>query len=193
MGSETSPRSVGSIAQCTAGVRGAAIRRVRSRPRRGTLRVAAWRPPDRSRRPRPRPTRSTPVRGCASGARDRPVRGRRSRRARGRRRAVVRPLDEHGGRTRTAATVVDDYTMQRKRPPTASVDVTVFAVPHRSNNAQGPSGLQDAEHEEDSKRDTDGDSRCSPGKIRVLREPTTEKRPLPRERDQRSHEQNGLD
>ena len=32
-----------------------------------------------------------------------------------------------------AETVVDEYTMRRKRKPTASVDVTVFAVPHRSN------------------------------------------------------------
>ena len=31
-----------------------------------------------------------------------------------------------------AETVVDAYKMQRKRPPTASADVTVFAVPHRT-------------------------------------------------------------
>ena len=31
-----------------------------------------------------------------------------------------------------AETVVDEYTMQRKHPPTATVDVTVFAVPHRT-------------------------------------------------------------
>jgi len=34
----------------------------------------------------------------------------------------------------SAETVVDAYTMQRKRKPTASVDVTVFAVPHRSTD-----------------------------------------------------------
>jgi len=33
-----------------------------------------------------------------------------------------------------AETVVGAYTMQRKRKPTASVDVTVFAVPHRAND-----------------------------------------------------------
>ncbi|MGM0447250.1 MAG: transposase [Methanobacteriota archaeon] len=32
-----------------------------------------------------------------------------------------------------AETVADEYTMQRKRNPTASVDVTVFAVPHRTS------------------------------------------------------------
>jgi len=32
----------------------------------------------------------------------------------------------------SAETVADEYTMQRKRKPTASVDVTVFAVPHRT-------------------------------------------------------------
>ena len=32
-----------------------------------------------------------------------------------------------------AEAVADEYTMQRKRKPTASVDVTVFAVPHRTS------------------------------------------------------------
>jgi len=32
----------------------------------------------------------------------------------------------------SAETVADEYTMQRNRKPTASVDVTVFAVPHRT-------------------------------------------------------------
>ena len=32
-----------------------------------------------------------------------------------------------------AETVADEYTMQRKCNPTASVDVTVFAVPHRTS------------------------------------------------------------
>lgn len=32
-----------------------------------------------------------------------------------------------------AETIVDAYQMQRKRPPTASVDITVFAVPHRTD------------------------------------------------------------
>ncbi|WP_152042659.1 hypothetical protein [Salinigranum salinum] len=32
-----------------------------------------------------------------------------------------------------AKTVVDAYQMQRKRPPTASTDVNVFAGPHRTN------------------------------------------------------------
>ncbi len=31
-----------------------------------------------------------------------------------------------------AETVVDEYLIQRKRKPTASVPATVFAVPHRS-------------------------------------------------------------
>jgi len=49
---------------------------------------------------------------------------------------IVRARPSSGMKDRLSAgaeTVVDAYTMQRKRPPTASVDVTVFAVPHRSN------------------------------------------------------------
>jgi len=49
---------------------------------------------------------------------------------------IVRARPSSGMKDRLSAgaeTVVDDYTMRRKRPPTASVDVTVFAVPHRSN------------------------------------------------------------
>jgi len=49
---------------------------------------------------------------------------------------IVRARPSSGMKDRLspcAETVVDAYTMQRKRPPTASVDVTVFAVPHRSN------------------------------------------------------------
>lgn len=38
--------------------------------------------------------------------------------------------------TTGAETVVDAYQMQRKRPPTASVAVTVFAVPHRTNEEE---------------------------------------------------------
>jgi len=33
-----------------------------------------------------------------------------------------------------AETVADVYTMQRKRKPTATADVTVFAVPHRTSD-----------------------------------------------------------
>jgi len=50
---------------------------------------------------------------------------------------IVRARPSKGMKSRLSAgaeTVVDDYTMQRKRPPTASVDVTVFAVPHRSSD-----------------------------------------------------------
>jgi hypothetical protein len=52
---------------------------------------------------------------------------------------IVRARRSSGMKARLSAgaeTVVDDYTMQRKRKPTASVDVTVFAVPHRSNDAE---------------------------------------------------------
>jgi len=50
---------------------------------------------------------------------------------------IVRARPSSGMKDRLSAgaeTVVDEYTMQRKRKPTASVDVTVFAVPHRSND-----------------------------------------------------------
>jgi hypothetical protein len=50
---------------------------------------------------------------------------------------IVRARPSSGMKERLstdAETVVDAYTMQRKRKPTASVDVTVFAVPHRSND-----------------------------------------------------------
>jgi len=50
---------------------------------------------------------------------------------------IVRARPSSGMKGRLSAgaeTVADEYTMQRKRPPTASVDVTVFAVPHRSND-----------------------------------------------------------
>ncbi|MCL9818398.1 transposase [Natronocalculus amylovorans] len=50
---------------------------------------------------------------------------------------IVRARASSGMKGRLSAgaeTVVDDYTMQRNRPPTATVDVTVFAVPHRSND-----------------------------------------------------------
>jgi IS4 transposase len=50
---------------------------------------------------------------------------------------IVRARPSSGMKGRLSAgaeTVVDQYTMQRKRKPTASVDVTVFAVPHRSND-----------------------------------------------------------
>jgi len=50
---------------------------------------------------------------------------------------IVRARPSSGMKGRLSAgaeTVVDEYTMQRKRPPTATVDVTVFAVPHRSND-----------------------------------------------------------
>ncbi|WP_245575965.1 transposase [Haloplanus natans] len=48
---------------------------------------------------------------------------------------VVRARQSKGMKDRLSAgaeTVVDAYKMQRKRPPTASADVTVFAVPHRT-------------------------------------------------------------
>jgi hypothetical protein len=49
---------------------------------------------------------------------------------------IVRARPSKGMKDRLSAgaeTVVDAYQMQRKRPPTASVDVTVFAVPHRTS------------------------------------------------------------
>ncbi|PSP60805.1 transposase [Halobacteriales archaeon QH_7_66_37] len=49
---------------------------------------------------------------------------------------IVRARPSKGMKDRLSAgaeTVVDDYTMKRKRTPTTSVDVTVFAVPHRTN------------------------------------------------------------
>jgi len=49
---------------------------------------------------------------------------------------IVRARPSTGMKDRLSAsaeTVVDDYTMQRKRPSTATVDVTVFAVPHRTS------------------------------------------------------------
>jgi hypothetical protein len=49
---------------------------------------------------------------------------------------IVRARPSKGMKDRLSAgaeTVVDTYQMQRKRPPTASVDVTVFAVPHRTS------------------------------------------------------------
>nr|WP_302082905.1 transposase [Salinibaculum sp. KK48] len=47
----------------------------------------------------------------------------------------ARPSSEMKDRlSPNAETVADAYTMRRKRPPTASEDVTVFAVPHRSND-----------------------------------------------------------
>ncbi|WP_255291534.1 transposase [Natrinema sp. CBA1119] len=48
---------------------------------------------------------------------------------------IVRARPSKGMKDRLSAgaeTVVDEYLMQRKRKPTASVPVTVFAVPHRS-------------------------------------------------------------
>ncbi|UHQ98088.1 transposase (plasmid) [Natrinema zhouii] len=48
---------------------------------------------------------------------------------------IVRARPSKGMKARLSAgaeTVVDEYLMQRKREPTASVAVTVFAVPHRS-------------------------------------------------------------
>ena len=48
---------------------------------------------------------------------------------------IVRARQSKGMKDRLSAdaeTVVDAYKMQRKRPPTASADVTVFAVPHRT-------------------------------------------------------------
>ncbi len=48
---------------------------------------------------------------------------------------IVRARPSKGMKDRLSAgaeTVVDDYLMQRKRKPTASAPVTVFAVPHRS-------------------------------------------------------------
>ncbi|SNR57327.1 transposase [Halorubrum vacuolatum] len=50
---------------------------------------------------------------------------------------IVRARPSSGMKSRLSAgaeTVADEYTMQRKRPPTATVDVTVFAVPHRSTD-----------------------------------------------------------
>jgi len=50
---------------------------------------------------------------------------------------IVRARPSSGMKDRLSAgaeTVVDEYRMRRKRPPTATVDVTVFAVPHRSND-----------------------------------------------------------
>mgnify|MGYP002761002718 FL=1 len=49
---------------------------------------------------------------------------------------IVRARPSSGMKDRLSAgaeTVADEYTMQRKRNPTASVDVTVFAVPHRTS------------------------------------------------------------
>ena len=49
---------------------------------------------------------------------------------------IVRARPSTGMKDRLSAgaeTVVDSYQMQRKRPPIASVNVTVFAVPHRTN------------------------------------------------------------
>ena len=49
---------------------------------------------------------------------------------------IVHARPSSGMKSRLSAgaeTVTDEYTMQRKRKPTASVDVTVFAVPHRTN------------------------------------------------------------
>ncbi|MDL0124171.1 transposase [Halobacterium salinarum] len=49
---------------------------------------------------------------------------------------IVRARPSTGMKARLSAgaeTVVDASQMQRKRPPTASVDVTVFAVPHRTS------------------------------------------------------------
>ncbi|MGQ4557646.1 transposase [Halobellus sp. GM3] len=48
---------------------------------------------------------------------------------------IVRARPSSGMKGRLSAgaeTVTDEYTMERKRKPTASVDVTVFAVPHRT-------------------------------------------------------------
>ncbi|MGQ4557510.1 transposase [Halobellus sp. GM3] len=48
---------------------------------------------------------------------------------------IVRARPGSGMKGRLSAgaeTVTDEYTMRRKRKPTASVDVTVFAVPHRT-------------------------------------------------------------
>jgi len=48
---------------------------------------------------------------------------------------IIRARPSKGMKARLSAgaeTVVDTYLMQRKREPTASVGVTVFAVPHRS-------------------------------------------------------------
>ncbi|WP_331280783.1 transposase, partial [Halobellus rufus] len=48
---------------------------------------------------------------------------------------IVRARPSSGMKDRLSAgaeTVTDEYTMQRKRKPTASIDVTVFAVPHRT-------------------------------------------------------------
>ena len=46
----------------------------------------------------------------------------------------ARPSSGMKGRlSASAETVADEYTMQRNRKPTASVDVTVFAVPHRTD------------------------------------------------------------
>ncbi len=49
---------------------------------------------------------------------------------------IVRARPSKGMKDRLSAgaeTVVDAYRMQRNRPPTAVADVTVFAVPHRTN------------------------------------------------------------
>ncbi|ELY72902.1 transposase IS4 family protein [Natrinema pellirubrum DSM 15624] len=49
---------------------------------------------------------------------------------------LVRVRPSKGMKDRLSAgaeTVVDEYLMQRKRKPTATVAVTVFAVPHRSS------------------------------------------------------------
>jgi IS4 transposase len=49
---------------------------------------------------------------------------------------IVRARPSSGMKSRLSAgaeTVADEYTMQRKRKPTALVDVTVFAVPHRTS------------------------------------------------------------
>jgi len=47
----------------------------------------------------------------------------------------ARPSSGMKDRLRTGAkTVADEYTMRRKRRPTARVDVTVFAVPHRTSD-----------------------------------------------------------
>ncbi|GAB6878498.1 hypothetical protein JCM17823_10520 [Halorubrum gandharaense] len=50
---------------------------------------------------------------------------------------IVRARPSSGMKDRLSAgaeTVADEYTMQRKRKPTAAVDVTVFAVPHRTTD-----------------------------------------------------------
>ena len=50
---------------------------------------------------------------------------------------IVRARPSSGMKDRLSAgaeTVADEYTMRRKRKPTARVDVTVFAVPHRTSD-----------------------------------------------------------